>query len=115
MNRESKCCMEWLIGKLPSISTTTKSFKISKIECIHSRLPKNAKSHFGRFGHLGVKTSRLVFKPLESYMSCCKEFMSSMWTATWQAMAYLLVTIMDLYLQIAKHPRQSRQISYMAH
>jgi hypothetical protein len=39
---------------LPSISTTTKSFKIPKIEFIHSRLPKNAKSHFGRLGPLGV-------------------------------------------------------------
>jgi hypothetical protein len=29
--------------------------KVSKIECIHSRLPKNAKSHFGRLGPLGVK------------------------------------------------------------
>jgi hypothetical protein len=29
--------------------------KISKIECIHSRLPKNSKRHFGRLGPLGVK------------------------------------------------------------
>jgi hypothetical protein len=29
--------------------------KIPKIECIHSRLPKNAKSHFGGLGPLGVK------------------------------------------------------------
>jgi hypothetical protein len=29
--------------------------KIPKIECIQSRLPKNAKSHFGRLGPLGVK------------------------------------------------------------
>jgi hypothetical protein len=29
--------------------------KIPKIECIHSLLPKNAKSHFGCFGPLGVK------------------------------------------------------------
>jgi hypothetical protein len=28
--------------------------KIPKIECIHNRLPKNAKSHFGRLGPLGV-------------------------------------------------------------
>jgi hypothetical protein len=30
--------------------------KIPKIECIHSRLPKNAKSHFGRLGPLGVNS-----------------------------------------------------------
>jgi hypothetical protein len=52
--------MEWLIGKLPSISTTTKSFKIPKIECIHSRLPKSAKSHFGHLGLLGVKAQILI-------------------------------------------------------
>jgi hypothetical protein len=34
--------------------TTSKSFKIPKIECIHSGLPKTAKSHFGRLGPLGV-------------------------------------------------------------
>jgi hypothetical protein len=28
--------------------------KIPKIECIHSLLPKNAKSHFGCLGPLGV-------------------------------------------------------------
>jgi hypothetical protein len=28
--------------------------KIPKIECIHSRLPKNAKNHCGRLGPLGV-------------------------------------------------------------
>jgi hypothetical protein len=28
--------------------------KFPKIECIYSRLPKNAKSHFGRLGPLGV-------------------------------------------------------------
>jgi hypothetical protein len=33
--------------------------KIPKIECIHSGLPKNAKSHFGYLGPLGVKTDRL--------------------------------------------------------
>jgi hypothetical protein len=64
---------------------------------------------------LCIKTSPLVFKPLEGYTSCCKEFMSSMWTTTWQEMVYLLVTIIDLHLQIAKHSHQSRQISYMAH
>jgi hypothetical protein len=31
--------------------------KIPKIECIYSRLPKNANSHFGRLGPLGVKLS----------------------------------------------------------
>jgi hypothetical protein len=31
--------------------------KIPKIECIHSGLPKTAKSHFGCFGPLGVKHS----------------------------------------------------------
>jgi hypothetical protein len=30
--------------------------KIPKIECIHSGLPKTAKSHFGRLGPLGVNT-----------------------------------------------------------
>ena len=54
MNREPKCCMEWLIQKLPSISTTTKSFKIPKIEYIYNRLPINTKSHFGRLGPLGI-------------------------------------------------------------
>jgi hypothetical protein len=29
--------------------------KIPKIECIHNRLPKNAKSHFDHLGPLGVK------------------------------------------------------------
>jgi hypothetical protein len=29
--------------------------KFPKIECIHIRLPKNAKSHFGHLGPLGVK------------------------------------------------------------
>jgi hypothetical protein len=29
--------------------------KIPKIECIHSGLPKTAKSHFGHLGPLGVK------------------------------------------------------------
>jgi hypothetical protein len=29
--------------------------KIPKIECIHSRLPKITKSHFGRLGPLRVK------------------------------------------------------------
>jgi hypothetical protein len=46
--------MEQLIGKLPSISTSKKVSKIPKIECIHSGLPKTAKSHFGRLGPLGV-------------------------------------------------------------
>jgi hypothetical protein len=32
-----------------------KSFKILKIECIHSGLSKNTKSHFGCLGPLGVK------------------------------------------------------------
>jgi hypothetical protein len=35
--------------------TPRKVSKTIKIECIHSRLPKNAKSHFGRLGLLGVK------------------------------------------------------------
>jgi hypothetical protein len=38
MNRESKCCMERLIGKLRSISAGTKSFKNSKNR-LHSRWP----------------------------------------------------------------------------
>jgi hypothetical protein len=36
MNYESKYCMEWLIGKLPSISIATKSFKNSKNR-VHSQ------------------------------------------------------------------------------
>jgi hypothetical protein len=40
--------MEWLIGNLPSISTTKKVSKIPKIDGIHNRLPKNAKNHFGQ-------------------------------------------------------------------
>jgi hypothetical protein len=34
--------------------------KIPKIECIHSGLPKTAKSHFGRLGPLGVKEERKI-------------------------------------------------------
>jgi hypothetical protein len=33
--------------------------KIPKIECIHSGLPKNAKSHFGCLGRLGVNQRQL--------------------------------------------------------
>jgi hypothetical protein len=36
--------------------------KITKIECIHSGLPSNAKSHFGCLGPLGVKTITHVYK-----------------------------------------------------
>jgi hypothetical protein len=32
--------------------------KIPKIECIHSGLPKTAKSHFGRLGPLGINPSK---------------------------------------------------------
>jgi hypothetical protein len=39
--------------------------KITKIECIHSRLPKNTKSHFGRLGPLGVKM--IFFLETHSY------------------------------------------------
>jgi hypothetical protein len=46
MNRESKCCMEWLIGKLPSISTSKKGFKNSKNR-MHSQWPaQNCKKPF---------------------------------------------------------------------
>jgi hypothetical protein len=33
--------------------------KIPKIECIHSGLPKNAKSHFGYLVPLGANTKKL--------------------------------------------------------
>jgi hypothetical protein len=35
--------------------------KIQKIECIHSGLPKIAKSHFGCLGPLGVKKYNWIF------------------------------------------------------
>jgi hypothetical protein len=41
--------------------------KITKIECIHSGLPRNAKSHFGCLGPLGVNpkaTFLMVFSKL---------------------------------------------------
>ena len=42
-----------------SISTTTKVSKFPKIECIHSGLPRNAKSHFGYLVPLGANTKKL--------------------------------------------------------
>jgi hypothetical protein len=42
--------------------------KIQKIEYIHSRLPKNAKSHFGRLGPLGVKNA-LQFHIFQCYIA----------------------------------------------
>jgi hypothetical protein len=50
--------MECLIGKLPSISIASKSFKNPQNYCVHSNLPKNAKSHFGSLGPLEVNVLR---------------------------------------------------------
>jgi hypothetical protein len=39
--------MQRLVGKLPSISIASKSFKKSnKNYCMHNSLPKDAKTHF---------------------------------------------------------------------
>jgi hypothetical protein len=35
--------------------------KIPKVECIHSRLPIKAKSHFGYLGPLGVKQTTINY------------------------------------------------------
>jgi hypothetical protein len=48
-------------GSMESYHPYLQAKKVSnfpKIECIHSGLPKTAKSHFGRLGPLGVKRRR---------------------------------------------------------
>jgi hypothetical protein len=65
MNCEFKWCMESYHPYLPQ-----KVSKIPKIEWIHSRLPKNAKNHFGRLGPLGVSPFFLYFLR-SSYMQPC--------------------------------------------
>jgi hypothetical protein len=75
--------MEHFIGKLPSISTTIKSFQNLKIDFFYSSLPKNAKSHFGCLGPLGVKRvcfSGVVmehFGKLCATWSCCLAYLQS--------------------------------------
>jgi hypothetical protein len=75
--------MEQLIGKLQSISTSKKSFsynpylqaKISKIECIHSGLPKTAKSHFGCLGPLRVKNDTSFLEIIQNcYISIINQY-----------------------------------------
>jgi hypothetical protein len=52
--------MNGLIGKVLATSIATKLSKNPTIECIHSSLPKNEKSHFGPQRTLGVKVGEPV-------------------------------------------------------
>jgi hypothetical protein len=55
LNRESKCYMEHLIGKLLSISIASKSFQKSK-NLLHSQQPiQKRKKLFGSLGPLGAR------------------------------------------------------------
>jgi hypothetical protein len=72
MNCESKCYMERLIGKLPSIFTTSKSFKNPKFNWIHNNLPKKKKKEtlFGSLSPLGVKVLYSLYPEL---LKCFKK------------------------------------------
>jgi hypothetical protein len=55
-------------------ASSQKVSKNPKIYCIHSSLPKNAKSHFGFLGPLGVKCSVIEYPTLsldrQAYLCC---------------------------------------------
>jgi hypothetical protein len=73
--------MNRLIGKVPSTSIATKSFKNPTIECIHSSLPKNEKSHFGPQRTLRVKgTFEVLYrkKKDEEYDESKKELLAKL-------------------------------------